>query len=218
MANQHNRMILAGSLPGGEVWSVGCAYKREDVITDNVIRDYEALLDQANEVWDIIAAWPTSHPLRRLLSTGGSIQTVRWEYLDGQTLEQAAEVSRTPVVGDGNMTKVFQTSLVFSLLSGRPGRSYRGRMYWPGLGAAISFSTGRLSTPTAQQAADAMSVFLKDAGRRGGGQPDVDPVIYSPKLDIVTPVTQVEVGDVLDTQRRRRDALVEARFTSDIPS
>lgn len=217
MATQYNKMTVSGTLPSGEVWSCGAAYKREDLIQDNVIRDYEGLLDQANVAWGVIRDWESTDPLRTLLSVGGAINKVRWEYRDGPELIQAAEVTGTPVAGFGAMTKTFQTSLVFSLLTGRAGRSYRGRIYWPALGAVIE-ADGRVQTSRIQNAANQMAEFLKDAGRRGGGQPDVDPGVYSSTLDVWTPIESVEVGNVLDTQRRRRDSLIEARVSAEIPS
>jgi hypothetical protein len=36
-------------------------------------------------------------------------------------------------------------------------------------------------------------------------------VIYHRSLGTTTPVTSLDVGDVIDTQRRRRNQLVEAR-------
>lgn len=217
MPNEHNRMIISGTLPEGEVWSCSVAYKREETGDDNVIRDYDGLRDQAEVTWDLLDVLMDTGALAALLSSSAAINKVRWEYRNGTTLEQAAEWTATPLPGQGTMTKVFQTSLVFSLLTGRPGRSYRGRIFWPALGATISSSTGRLTGPTIGEAASEMAAFLKDAGRRGGLQPDVDPVVYSTLLDVVTPVTSVSVGNILDTQRRRRDSLVEGRATAAIP-
>lgn len=210
----YNRLSLSGPMPGGERWSVGWAYKGVlAALPDEVIESYEDLNSQAEHVWDVIEDWPATFALMRLLTTTCGIDTVRWEYREDAELVQAAEVNRSPVFGTNSMTKVFQTSLCFSMLTGRPGRAYRGRTYWPALSAQINSDTGRLSVPTIEDAATDMASALNDFGDRSLDW-DLKPMVYSPSLGIVTEVTTVQVGNVLDTQRRRRDALVEERFSA----
>lgn len=50
-------------------------------------------------------------------------------------------------------------------------------------------------------------------GQIAVGEVFMQPVIYSPTLDALTPVSAVRVGNVLDTQRRRRDAVPETYVT-----
>lgn len=44
----------------------------------------------------------------------------------------------------------------------------------------------------------------------------VTPVIYHRDLLTATPITRIDVGDVFDAQRRRRDKLVEVRVSATI--
>lgn len=215
MAYPHNKMILSGSLPGGERWSCGVAYDKPAGLADP-LTSYNSLLSWIED--DIIPALDKTeiNALKALLSSQGRIDTVRTEYREGTELVQAAQVELgSPVAGTGTMTKVFQTAVVCSLLTGRPGRSYRGRVYWPALGAVINQTTGRLQTPSAQGVADAMAFLLTDVGDLSL-EADLRPGVYSAVKDEFTYVNSISVGDVLDTQRRRRDTLVEARSSATI--
>lgn len=78
-------------------------------------------------------------------------------------------------------------------------------MYWPGTGIPFSSTMKIPNTATlAQEVSD-----LLELGVTTSPVPGMRPVIYSPTYDQVTSVTRVRVGDIADTQRRRRDNLTE---------
>ena len=212
----HNRVRIQGSLPGGEVWSVNPAF------TDDggpLVVDYSVLLGWATNIAALNASGIMPTTLRSLISSAATISSIRCEYRNsaGQ-LGQAAEFTlNTPVAGTGTPTKPFQTSLVSSLLTGRPGRSYRGRLYWPALAAAISTSTLRVTNPSIAGAAAASAEFLTQIAGAVPAPFATRLVVVSDKLSVATPVTSVVVGDVLDVQRRRRDTLQEASATQAYP-
>lgn len=113
----------------------------------------------------------------------------------------------TPREGAGSTSKPFQVTRCISLQTGLPGARYRGRIYVPALSAAISGS-GK-STPPAGYLTAWKSIMGQVELEWAGSAP-ISLGVYSAAADVVTPVTQLRVGDVLDTQRRRRDALVES--------
>lgn len=111
----------------------------------------------------------------------------------------------------------FQISWVMGLKTVVPGQVGRGRFYMPQPSLTNLQDTGRMSLGATQAANTALQGFLEDlndtlalqAGQRvvvaSGGAPTqaIPPALYD--------VVFCEVGDVLDTQRRRRGALEEVR-------
>lgn len=216
MPTLFNRIRLDGSLPTGERWSTHFDVVFGDMDPPSgAVVFYEDLLTWAQTIAGD-TFWTTNGPIRSLLSTVGVVNAVRVELINDGNLAEVAQVDGLTYAGQGTMTKTFQDSVCVSLLTGRPGRSYRGRQYWPALGAAISTTTGRLAGPTpanvAQDVKDLADMIIDAAPSSFQGHL----AVYSPKLNVVTPVTQISVGDVIDTQRRRRDTLVEARSVVNI--
>lgn len=210
----YNRVTWSGTMPGGEVWSVGCAF----------MPNFGNALDTFGELdaWAAgIAAGFTGDVLptniRSLLSSAVAVNKVRTEYLDtNSNLIQAAEATFSPVQGTGSPTKPYQTSVVSSLLTGVPGRSNRGRMYWPAIGAPFAASTLRLPGATAQDIADDTVQLLQhcvDEALIADPAGALVPAVASRTLAQRRMITAVEVGDIFDVQRRRRDSLVEARVS-----
>lgn len=119
-----------------------------------------------------------------------------------------------------------QCSVVATLTSEvQRGLAAKGRMYLPGLNPTLSTSTGKISSTDAGTIAtnfktflDAVNaasgsggkVILASHGHRGGGPPP-DPYLYAGMVN--TLVTGCRVGDVIDTQRRRRNELPEVYTT-----
>lgn len=205
------RVSLRGTLPGGESWSVNPAYNE----TTN-LSTWSQTEGQAAAT--AIGAIVVPSELRTLLSNAAVMETVRVERRsDTNELLGAAEATWT---GGGAVatapTKPFQSAVVLSLRSNVPGASGRGRLYWPALGATLSTTTLRLSTPTPIAVAtatktylDAIETALKEAFHPSPDLIDFHLAVYSPTKKDKVDISRIEVGDILDTQRRRRDAAVE---------
>lgn len=207
------RTIINGtSVAPGEVWSVGFNWRSP--IEGST---YERLLQWADEITLDIGGL-VGNDLIELLSTAGAITMVRVEERDEATEEllQAAEsLMAIPKAGAGTVSKTLQTSLCVSLLTGRAGRSYRGRGYWPawaytGTTAAL-FGSANLTTWVA--AFRELVNLQQAAASIGVGPLDVVLVVRSRLLHVSTDVVQYAVGTVPDTQRRRRDAIAETYTT-----
>lgn len=103
-----------------------------------------------------------------------------------------------------------QLSLVASHRTSQVGRRGRGRMFLPGLSATI-MSTDSLVTTTPRNAArDKQITFLEALGYDDAltGWYLVPSIIGDPWTQY-SMINAVQVGSVMDTQRRRRNALVE---------
>lgn len=156
--------------------------------------------------------------LRGLLSTSGIINGWRVEQWDeDDNLQASAEAFYgAPLAGTGTASKSLQDALVISLRTDTPGPRGRGRLYWPAWGASL---TGwRLTGPApAAAVADAKALLLgiqaqilaEAAANLISDVPEL--CVRSRTTHTSRKVTTLMVGDVLDTQRRRRDAMPEVR-------
>jgi hypothetical protein len=105
---------------------------------------------------------------------------------------------------------------VLSLRTATPGPTGRGRLYWPALGATLS-SAFVMTTPTPAQAAADAKAFLKEVGdamnayyASVSAAKTVVASVRSVKNHTSRDITSIQVGSVLDTQRRRRKSLPES--------
>ncbi|HSR54336.1 MAG TPA: hypothetical protein VLV83_26210, partial [Acidobacteriota bacterium] len=99
----------------------------------------------------------------------------------------------------------FQCAVVVSLRTALATRAGRGRMYTPGV-AVDQQDGGRLVTAAQTTIADSAKAMM-DALNGAG----LAPVIYHKAAGNFDGVTSLDVGDVIDTQRRRRNKLIEGR-------
>lgn len=112
--------------------------------------------------------------------------------------------------GSGTPRLPFQDAICVTLQTGFAGARRRGRFYLPAHGCTVG-SDGKWSQSAGFATAVAdMLELMSDID----GTSTAIPVVYSPTGNFVTAVTAVKVGNVLDTQRRRRDALTESFQTA----
>ena len=107
-----------------------------------------------------------------------------------------------------------QCSVVVTLLSDRPrGLASKGRMYLPGI-ASQPTATGKMSSTTTGNIATRIETFFNGV-RAHADVPD-DPILAAKGTGLFPELTAqndyietLRVGDVIDTQRRRRNGLAE---------
>lgn len=101
-----------------------------------------------------------------------------------------------------------QCSLAVSWRTATATRAGRGRMYLPAMAVSV-MSAGKASAGTITAVVAAVKamtdVLVGDA---------MTPVLYSRSAHTTTEITKFDVGNVIDTQRRRRDKLIEVRTSS----
>jgi hypothetical protein len=195
-----------------EVWSVNPVFDPTFEFGDTV---NQAALDAAALA---IANMTLPTTLLQILSPQVSYATARVEVRDDATdnlIGLSIQARTTPVFGIMTLAQAPQTAVVCSIRTDTPGGSGRGRIYWPALGATLA-TTGRLNTPTtAALAADFKSLFNNIEGHLATAFPTIgfDLAVRSVTTHTTPHATRIQVGNVLDTQRRRRDALPEAYTT-----
>lgn len=200
------RVSIKGVLPGGEEWSINPVY--------SIGGDFGTPVSstQASTIAIAIAAVAVPTGLLALMSSSTSVIGCRVEAreFDG-TLESQGEASKgVPTNGSSAQANPFQTSAVVSLRTALAGASGRGRLYWPATGAVIDSPTLRPPTATITSALSGAKTYL--SGIQAAIDVTLDGValaVWSRKLLDATVVSSIQMGDVLDVQRRRRDQLVE---------
>lgn len=208
------RVSLQGTMPSGEEWSVNPCYA---LFGGGVVTPTEA---QAAAT--AVAALSLPSTIRAWNVPGVAFASVRIEArtLAGalESLGEAAKVP--PSAGNGTTGHPFQTAMVSSLRTQHAGASGRGRLYWPATAATIQASTLRMDPAALPGTVAEIATFLVaigDAVSAAVGT-DVFLAVWSRKLAALYSVTHVQMGDIADTQRRRRDTLVEAIHTAVIPA
>jgi len=210
------RVILKGSLGSVEVWSTSIAMGiiglSPDVADQATTDAMSAALVTATNTTNIPSA------LRTCLSSSGSVDAVRVERRreDETVLNVSERLLGSPMLGLTSVTKTPQDAVVLSLRTSTPGARGRGRLYWPALAATLNGSF-QLTTPTTAQVAADTKVWIASIKSAMDGvyvsaasALRVAPSVRSATDHVCRDLTSIQVGSVLDTQRRRRDNLPES--------
>lgn len=201
------RVSIKGALPNGEEWSINPVY--------SIGGDFGVPVSagQAATIASAISAISVSTGLLGNMSAGTTVTGARVEArsLAGVLEAQGEAVKTTPTAGTGVSPHPYQTSTVISLRTGLPGASGRGRLYWPSTGCQIDATSLRMASAQQTTMLSAAKTYLSAIeaaievtltgvalavwSRKGAGDLNL--------------VNQIQVGNVFDVQRRRRDALIE---------
>lgn len=212
-----NRVVISGQIDAGgaagtDEWSVGFHYGAPGT----VVEGQQALTDWANSIGNLLTETLNYVTLKTALTTRGSIRSVACYQYGASGPAVGVGAADFTVIGTSAANKPAQCAVVATLNTGLAGRSYRGRAYWPMLGYAFLNSTLVLEQSTCSAIATAMAQLLTDIGQ-AAGDPQPALGVYSATRDVMTPVTSISVGNVIDTQRRRRSELVETKQSSTYP-
>lgn len=215
------RLQISGSMAGIEVFTVNPVFDVEGELTDSWVQS------TANDMVTAAAAVQIPDPLLNLASARSSFQEFRLEgRADADDSLLGVAVASYSGEQPGNMWPGSHPStcaVVLSLRTDSPGASGRGRLYWPAMGGQIG-NTLRLSSPAPAAVATAAAEYLNGVQEAMEAAAVALPPWSTLRLAVrsktkkTTPhVVRVQVGDVIDTQRRRRDALPENYSTSAFP-
>jgi hypothetical protein len=202
------RVSIMGTTPGNEVWSINPVFDPTGEFGSTVNQDF---LDAAANA---IAALTPGAGLVGLLGTSLTLSGCRVEVRDDSTddlLAISVQQRAAPLAGSGTPSRGPNSALVISLRTNTPGGSGRGRLYWPCISGAVD-TTLRMSSAAVNSAVTAMASYLhsmEDALATAFPTIGFDLAVRS-RLTHTTPhVNKLMVGNVIDTQRRRRDKLIE---------
>jgi uncharacterized protein YqgV (UPF0045/DUF77 family) len=212
-----NRVSIFGtSYSGAEEWSTGFFLGNldSDVATPN-----EAQCQAVKDAWETFFEANGNSIPYLWKTTGVKIAHIK---LDGKTdLDNVATSYYTPEIVGPNAGTGFppQISVVATLLAGNgKGLGGKGRMYLPGIALGID-GTGHFPPGSNQGVADRLAAMFNTieasfdiAGQVINASQGRDTGLFEGKVNRA--VTHIRVGNVYDTQRRRRNQLVESYATA----
>lgn len=200
------RLVVSGTLPGGESWSYGLAM---NTMTSG---DYAGTLEDVPQgVIDAVHAYHTSG----LISSDAKLTEIKMNAVgtDGKYLSRTATTLHeedTPLPGGSSASnQPYQVAVAISLLTtAKRGPGHRGRYYLPAPyipNGAIS--AGELSISFCEAAATASATFINALNAVGG--PNVVVASNVGATGAIMDVTGIAVGSRPDIIRSRGKSLVE---------
>ena len=200
------RVSIKGDLPGGEVWSVNPCWEINGQLGAPVSPA------QALTIATALGAVTVNSSLQACMAVGTRVLGYRVESRSlAGVLESQAEFTRpTPVNGNGGTVLPYNSAIVISLRTPGVGASSRGRLYWPATGIALQAADYRISAASAGGIATGAKTYLSamEAAIKAT-LPEANLTVWSRKTANFHDVNAIQVGNVVDSQRRRRDALIE---------
>lgn len=113
-----------------------------------------------------------------------------------------------PAVGSANVQLDYPVSTVVSLMTARAGAHGRGRMYWPVPGEPPD-DTGHVSDASATARATRVAQAFQEINTALATGTYQGKAVVASSAGFLSDINNVRVGNVHDTQRRRRAQLVE---------
>ena len=206
------RVGIIGALAGGEVWSVNPVFDPNGEFPGAV---NQASLDAAAQA---IANLSPGVNLKSLMSASVSIVGARVEVRDDVSdglLAISTAASSPAIIGSGTLFMPPQNAVVVSLRTDTPGARGRGRIYWPACAVGIGANFRIAPTLPPLMLADFKTYFTAIEGILATNFPLIgfDLAVRSKVAKATPHVVRLQIGDVIDTQRRRRDTYVESYTT-----
>lgn len=206
MASIHFRAVLEGTIGGGtDIWSMGFGVRGLTGDADSVL---QTAVDDVYSAFDTLL-WEGTGFSGSISNTTTFDRARLFEY------DAAGHVSRSFVSsiqtavpgGSSNKSLPSEVAVCVSLVTPLAGASHRGRCYFPALTVNTVATNGLLASAVRDDLATRMQAVFNNL--RHLAHP-VLPTVYSIKTDDDTEITALRVGNVFDSQRRRRNSIVEA--------
>lgn len=227
----HYLMTVGGTvLNGAEIWQTGLRYAPMVVTAaDELLQALNAISvsDILDDMGEVIGNNGNG-------ITYGKDVAIKWCKV--AVIGTNGHYAGAPKIAEGNVPGTNnlasghppQSALVATLGTGAHfGTAQKGRMYWPlpgSMAGALNINTGQLPSAQTDQFRDLVIQAIDHAGGEIGTVqvPTVASVmsisggVSAPQAPGTTRfITEISVGRVVDTQRRRRSALVEAYAFAD---
>lgn len=209
------KVTLAGTMFGGnEIWSTGFYLGWENKDADPIT---------AQGMADVSFAWETFFKnATSEISSRYTYNTLKMHVVnnDGKTLPDSAQYhapATAAVGGASSLALPPQIATVATLANSLPrGLATKGRMFLPGVSSMVD-ATGHIAAATTANIATNLKTFFDAVYNDADlpGNPMLASVGRGPLHTdgAIRRISTVRVGNVYDTQRRRRNALTEAYTT-----
>lgn len=209
------KTILRGNLGTAENWSIGLSWRNFELFPASMTQSMVESL--AVRLTTAIGTSAVPATIKTLVSNACTFTGWRVEQREeDESLTNVGEAAYTAPFGGSNPpSKSPQDALVVSLRTTTPGARGRGRIYWPALGATLNTDFA-LTAPTSAAVALASAELFDLVGDQINAEWAANSIPVTTELAVrsVTDhvsrqVVRLQVGNRLDTQRRRRDLLIE---------
>lgn len=216
---RHVLAVWGGTLAGGEIWSCSLRLASTGSGPTAPVPTQEDLIGwMESTAKDAVQAFHQRATTK--IHVGCKLTFLKMNVItvDGRYEEEGEthEYLYAPVVpgGSSGIMHPTQVALVVSTTTDYTrGHAHRGRFYLPNPALEVDAVDGTISAADANGVAASAGTFIKELA----DQPGPDPLQTDMKVAVMSRagagrtnyVTGVEVGRVLDTQRRRRNALPE---------
>ncbi len=195
------RVIIQGGIRGGEIWSFGQWFDAGRALTHSELGD---LCTTANTAFNSQLK-PALQA--RMTASDNGVSTSAY-YYDGSS-SRAVDQYTIPnswvgTAGSSNVPN--DMAAVATVLTGRPGRSYRGRAYLPWTGPGLV--NGQFTSADCTALATAYAGWLTTVKNATTPFVGAVPVVCSQTKSVLTPVAQIRIDSKPDVQRRRIEKVV----------
>lgn len=212
----HVLFSFHGALPGGEIWSCGLRTTRADADIDLTVFQ-NLTLGAAN----LFGAMISGLGLNWAAPVTFAGVTARSLNERGVTVRLAESAPAAAAVGTGTLALPNQCAMAITLLTARAGRTGKGRIYLPTLSSNAVGADGRIGAGLPLTFANAVETLIN------GLNTGLEVLVETPLIGVQSgsesanteggydgaAVTAVSVGNVFDTQRRRRSSIIETYTT-----
>ena len=203
------KLTYGGSVAGEDVWSN--SFNLETALADSAPQLFDDL-----DPNDFHTAANTFYRQSNLgLAAYNTFDYIKLALIgeDGKQIgEPKIKYFTGSINGNGPSSMAPQNSIVVTLGTGVPrGAGSKGRIYLPAGFADVTGSTGKLSTAACESIRDKTIVWIKSINAQTAltGYPAAVSVISTARPGLNLVVDRVSVGNLVDTQRRRRNKLTE---------
>jgi hypothetical protein len=201
------RVLIRGTISGTQTWSAGFACSSSTVPTATQLQTFVTSIAGTPFTTFITA----TSGLRTFMATG----LTRVDRMDAYYIpanSRVATLSATAALvnsntGTGTGVQPAQSCVVASLRTNTPGRSGRGRMYFPADGLALS-SVGQIAQGNANALSSSLAAYFTAVNATALGAGSVNVVVPTSKFGAPFTVTRVVVDTETDIQRRHANKLV----------
>lgn len=208
------RVSIFGTMPGGEAWSVNPCWEINgsggDPVSPAQALTIATAIAAITPAVQVNAMWAPNTVL-----TGARVEA---RSLTGVLESQAEALRTTPLNGSATASHPYQSALCLSLLTPGVGPSARGRLYWPATGVVLGLTDYRVPLATRDGILTALKAYLLNIENAiKATLPNANLTVWSRKTANFHDVNQLRLGNVMDVQRRRRDALIEQYGSGPFP-
>lgn len=215
-----NKVTISGTCYGAsEIWSTGFYL---GTVTADAPDPGTVAAAAVNTAWNTFFTTSTSKISNAYITTQVKVAQL---LTDGSVDLDKVDILTVPTPyagGGGTIAQIPQVTLAATMTSdNQRGLASKGRMYLPGINSGISLTTAKISSTDVNGIATNLKTFMDaiNASTDAPGNVMLASKGHLVKATTTTPafyalgkfanVTGLRVGDVYDTQRRRRDAFTE---------